>query len=300
MGLARTKELVELHQGTIAVESELMGETWFTLSFKKGHDHFDTAMVDDTIELVTNIVPGQKGLASILVVEDNAEMRNFVQELLSSQFKVLTASNGREGLEVLAEEHPDLIITDYMMPEMNGPEFFRKVRAQKVFEDTPIIFLSARAIAADRQNLLLEGVDDYLLKPFEEETLLNRVISLLSLKTERQKYKESNHSTDVTIDFMSQVKTIITELLSDSKLSPAVLAERLSVSERSLYRKVKEATGYTPLAYVKELRLQEARKLITSKAYASIAEVALNVGFEDHSHFSRTYKKRFGKLPSEE
>ncbi|GAB5525326.1 MAG: hypothetical protein Roseis2KO_31980 [Roseivirga sp.] len=300
VGLALTKELVELHQGSIKVTSELTGETRFTLTFKQGKDHFDPSFILEEAEPLVTTSPNQSGLASILVVEDNAEMRNFIQELLSSQFKVLTASNGREGLELLAEEYPDLIITDYMMPEMNGPEFFRKVRAQKAFEDTPIIFLSARAIAADRQSLLLEGVDDYLLKPFEEETLLNRVLSLLSLKTEREKYKESNHSTDVTLDFMSQVKAIITELLSDSKLSPAVLADRLSVSERSLYRKVKEATGYTPLAYVKELRLQEARKLITAKVYKSIAEVALNVGFEDHSHFSRTYKKRFGKLPSEE
>jgi len=300
IGLALTKELVELHQGTIKVSSELTGETRFALTFKKGKAHFDPAIVQEEVEVSPQLSPSQNGLSSILVVEDNPEMRHYVQEVLSNHFKVFTAANGRVGLELLKEEQPDLIITDFMMPEMNGPEFFRKVRAQVAFADIPIIFLTARAIATDRQGLLMEGVDDYLLKPFEDETLLNRVQNLLNLKTERGKYRAASESTDQERDFIDQAKTVTFKSLSDTKLTPAVLADTLSISERSLYRKVKEATGYTPLAFVKELRLQEARRLLTTKAYYSIAEVALAVGFEDPSYFSKNYKNRFGKLPSEE
>lgn len=300
VGLALTKELVELHQGNIEVTSMGDGLTKFELTFKLGKSHFDSTIIQEDEEPIELLSPGQNGLATILIVEDNAEMRHYVQDVLSSHFKVMSAVNGREGLEVMVDEKPDLIITDYMMPEMNGPDFFRKVRAQKSFSDTPIIFLSARAIEHEKKSLLQEGVDDYLLKPFEDEVLLNRVQTLLSLKSERSKYKENNDSTDQERDFIDQVKTLIMKSLADTKLNPAVLADALSISERSLYRKVKEATGYTPLAFVRELRLQEARRLLTSSAYDSVSEVASTVGFEDPSYFSKNYKSRFGKLPSEE
>lgn len=300
VGLALTKELVELHKGEISVTSNLKEFTCFMIKFQKGMEHLtsDQIVVEaESIQIATNANQGAK----VLVVEDNADMRHYLYELLSEKFKVSLAENGQDALNKIESIQPDLVITDYMMPQMDGVKFFRALKALKGFQDVPIVFLTARAIERDKASLLKEGVDDYILKPFDDKDLFSRINALLSLKGERTKYKSVSSEVGMGIEdrFLNQLRSTIFSSLSNPQLTPTILCEALSISERTLYRKAKAATGFSPQAYIKEIRLLEARKMIEERNYASISEVAYAVGFEHLSHFSASYKERFGKLASE-
>lgn len=299
VGLSLTKELVELHQGEISVKSSLNELTHFTLSFLKGTDHYTEDQVLKELDENVDSVSTQSG-AKVLVVEDNADMRHYLYELLSEQFKVSLAENGQDALNRIESIQPDLVITDYMMPEMNGVKFFRGMRQLEGLADVPVVFLTARAIERDRESLLKEGVDDYILKPFSDADLFRRIGQLLSLKGERKRHRNTSTGRveELESKFLNQLRATVFASIEDNMLSPTVLAEVLSVSERTLYRKVKASTGFSPQAYIKEIRLQEAQRLIEDGVYESISDVAYAVGFEHLSHFSASYKERFGVVAS--
>ena len=300
VGLSLTKELVHLHQAEISVTSSPGGSTRFTVSFLKGKSHLAAHELSEDTDLVHDEVQIDKGL-KVLVVEDNADMRHYLYELLSEKFRVSLAENGKDALNRIAGIQPDLVITDYMMPEMNGVKFFRAMRKLEGFADVPVVFLTARAIERDKEALLREGVDDYILKPFDDAELFRSIGQLLSLKVERRKHSSTTvaPADEMENKFLNLLRATVFASMHETSLSPAALAEVLSVSERTLYRKVKAATGFSPQAYIKEIRLQEARRLLEKNSYESISEVAYAVGFEHLSHFSSSYKERFGKLASE-
>lgn len=300
VGLALTRELVELHQGEITVSNEPNGYTFFTLRFKQGIAHFDESIIQDENELTFDLEHGSKsvGLSTVLIVEDNPEMMAHTKDLLQEDFVVYVASTGKEALEVLKEVTPDLIITDFMMPEMNGVELFRAVKSMEHISSIPFIFLTARLIEEERDNLLLEGVSDYIIKPFETKDLKRRVHALLNLKAERDSVFNEIDRNNTDFDFVKRLRGQVIEQIAETTLSPAVLAECFSVSERTLYRKIKESTGFTPQGYVREVRMQEARRLITANNNLSVAEVAYSLGFADPGYFSKNYKRRFGISPS--
>ncbi|MFY0592911.1 response regulator [Roseivirga sp.] len=300
VGLSLTKELVDLHKAEISVASVLQDSTCFTVSFLKGKDHFIADQVIPESESETEMISVREG-ATILLVEDNADMRHYLYEMLSDRFKVSLAENGQDALNKIEQVDPDLIITDYMMPQMNGAQFYKALRQIQGFVDTPVVFLTARAIERDREALLKEGVADYILKPFNDLDLMARIGQLLSLKQERAKHSLPSKPTSGEIEnkLMNLLRSTVYASLQDAELKPTTLAEALSVSERTLYRKVKAATGFSPQAYIKEVRLQEARRLIENKEYQSISDVAYAVGFDHLSHFSNSYKERFGMSASQ-
>lgn len=321
VGLALTKELVELHHGTVGAKND--GGAVFTLAFPKGKDHLTANQIVDHQESATlrnlgdkyplhddptiTIIPEKdqdSHAEHILLVEDNVEMRKFISGILSPYYQVSWAEDGAKGLEFLKETKPDLIITDYLMPNMDGYEMALEIKKTDELAFIPIVFLTARAREQDKINVLNLGVDDYLYKPFSTDELLVRVKNLLFNKKHRAEYieeQEIDSSEIVWKDFDSKLKQDIDRYIQEnikSEITGDDLAKIARHSERSLYRKVKANTGLSLMLYVKEYRLRQARSLLENKELPTVSEVSYAVGFNYLSHFTKSYKERFGKQPS--
>jgi signal transduction histidine kinase/DNA-binding response OmpR family regulator len=327
VGLALTKELVELHKGNIAVRSDSEVGTTFTVTFLKGKDHLMANQIlgqDDAQELKsltdkypltddvrTKEVSHQNGRSldatkpHLLLVEDNDELGNFVEDLLKDDYHVSRAENGRQGLDFLKNGKPDLILTDYLMPVMDGFEMTTEIKKNDDWAFIPIIFLTARTEEQDKIEVLNLGVDDYLFKPFNEEELKVRINNLLNAKNQRAEFvlQKSIDPRDIEWkEFPSKLKLDIDNFIK-TNIKEEITGEDLSTitgqSERSLYRKVKVNTGLSLMQYIKEYRLRTARALLESKEVQTVSEVSYAVGFNYLSHFTKNYKERFGKKPSE-
>lgn len=250
---------------------------------------------------------------TILVVDDNDDIRSFIRSLLESQYKVLEASDGQQGLEVAREFLPDLIIADVMMPRMDGLEFNLELKRDRSLSSVPIILLTARATPADYEAGLATEVDQYLTKPFDPDVLVARIQSLLCirhrlsdlLQRDAQEISQESipdvptvsESTSVSV-FVKNIMTIIQENLSDPDFSVDELAERMLVSRWQLRRRLVEDAGLTPNALIRQIRLEEASKLFLNRA-GNVSEVAYAVGFQSLSHFSRSFKAQYDLTPSE-
>lgn len=326
LGLALTKELVLLHSGTINVDSVPNQETTFSITFRKGKSHFietdislepsdqSTKSLEDKYPLYENPVVNDGPIPDptfeiedlhILVVEDNPEMGKYIADILKDfGYHVSLAINGKEGLDFLSKQKPDLILTDWLMPEMNGFEMASEIKKSEELAFIPMIFLTARAHDQDKINVLNLGVDDYLFKPFNPEELLVRIKNLLFNKNHRAEYIEEQEIGSSEIawkDFDSKLKQDIDSYIKEnikSEITGDDLAKIARHSERSLYRKVKANTGLSLMLYVKEYRLRQARSLLENKELPTVSEVSYAVGFNYLSHFTKSYKERFGKQPS--
>lgn len=242
----------------------------------------------------------------ILVVEDDALVRNSLLELLQlNDFETSCAKEGQEGLDLALTEPPDLIITDIMMPGMNGMEFCRNVLADPRLAHIPIIMLTARATEADRIEGLEQGAVDYLTKPYHSQELMLKVRNLIKAREEFKK-KNWQHLLATSFEdpdlgedeqFLKTVYKVIVEQMERFNFGVGDLADHLNVSERSLYRRVRELTGVPVAGFIREIRLQRARSLLEEERVKTVAELAYQVGFKSPKHFSRTYKKRFGVFP---
>ncbi|MCH2449200.1 MAG: response regulator [Gracilimonas sp.] len=243
----------------------------------------------------------------ILVVEDDDLIRTSLLELLElSEFKTFSAEEGREGLELAKRELPDLIITDIMMPVMNGMEFCRNVFQDNTLAHIPIIMLTARVAETDRIEGLEHGAVDYLTKPYNSKELILKVRNLLKA---REQFKKKNWQYLLAISFedsdlsedeqlLKSVYEGISKQIDRFDFGVGDLAGQLNLSERSLYRRVKELTGVPVAEFIREIRLQRARSLVENKQVKTISELAYKVGFKSPKHFSRAYKKRFGAFPN--
>lgn len=270
--------------------------------------------------------------AHVLVVEDHADLRAYLRQILQPHYEVREAENGRVALEVLAREPIDLISSDAMMPELGGIELLKHVKAHPEWRQLPFLMLTARASAEHRLSALELGVDDYLPKPFLAHELLVRVGNLLANYHERLRWRTAPDATaipsleaapvadsgqltatawEVAIapepateeaHVTALVRTLhylIPAILTNPGYTPQLLAEALHLSERTAYRRLKELTGLTPANWLREVRLERARQLLEAQAFPTVAEVAYEVGFLNPSHFTQLYSKRFGKKPSE-
>ncbi len=320
VGLALTKELMDLHHGEVLVSNEYGAK--FELSFLNGKDHLtadelasenETATselankyhLNETLVHEPEITQSPEGQPHILIVEDNPEMQTFLSELLAGQFNISRASNGKQGLEILKDVTPDLIISDYMMPEMDGFQFATEVKQSDKLTFIPFIFLTARTDEEDKLEVLNLGVDDYLFKPFNPQELLVRVSNLLYARRARQEYIEEEGLAADEIewkDFQSELQRNLDQYIDDhlhEEITSEQLTELTKISERSLYRKVKSNTGLSLLGYVKEYRLRKARTMLEERQFVTVSEVAYAVGYKYLSHFTKNFKERFGKQPSE-
>jgi signal transduction histidine kinase/DNA-binding response OmpR family regulator len=321
IGLALVSEFAELMGGKAYAESSLGVGSRFYFKFPKKkteiiHQAESNKIIiaeDDPIESIGTDF-------TILVVEDNHDMRDFVAQLLQERYKkVLTAQNGAEGLAILELEgtNIDLILSDVMMPELDGLSLLQKIKSHPSWYKIPVIMLTALASERDKLDALVIGVDDYLSKPFSVAELLIRVQNLLYNYHQRRKWlseedkttEEENedqlavdHSDNEVIsetDWLKATEEVIRSSIPSNVLDVNGLAKKMLLSPRQLSRKLKSLTGLTPAKFIREIQLQIARKELENGKAISIAEVAYNSGFDNPNNFSTTFKKRFGKPPSD-
>jgi len=243
---------------------------------------------------------------TLLIVEDNAELRNYLKKELRSFYKIITAINGKEGLELTTSKQPDIIITDVMMPEMNGLDFCKHVKSNLITSHIPILMLTAKSMVDDWVEGIDSGADAYLNKPFDMRVLKSRLAQLLSSrKLLFDKYfsalvedESEGNTTSLDKDFIQKVLAYINENLSDPGLSVDVLAGQLHLSRSQFYRKIKSLTNCTAVEFIRKIRLERAKQLI-ELGNTNINDVCYKVGFSTPSYFSKCFKKQFGLLPAQ-
>lgn len=311
IGLALTKELVVLHGGEISVDSKLNQGTTFIvrLPLVKASVELSNESISSANILMPPLsepeqVSTESEQAIVLVIDDHQDIRNYIQSCLADEYKVLTASDGEKGLKVAQEEVPDLIITDRMMPKMDGIQLTKNLKKHTVTSHIPIIMLTGKSSQESRLEGLQTQVDDYLTKPFDVVELKIRLKNLLeNRKKWVSNFEQQNEGVrkravpkSLEEQFLEKLTTIIQENLSDENFGVEQLGRAIHLDRTQLFRKLKALTGQNPSQFIRVLRLNAAHKLLQSQS-ASIAEVAFQVGFSNPSYFSRTFKAHFGKTP---
>jgi len=322
IGLHLVKEYIHMHGGEIRVESEPGQRTTFTVCLRKGKAHFEdsdlmetsvshqayeASRLDDseTKEMLSKTYP-----YTILITEDDDEVRGFLERELSLHFKIRTAANGKEALRVLEEEEISLVVSDVMMPEMNGFELCRTIKSQLLFSHIPVILLTA--LTDERQRIfgITGGADDYIQKPFHTDYVKIKIIHLLQ---ERQKLRErlleklrdnklllSEPEKVESIDdaFLRKFAEQIEAVYADPEYNVEKLSETLGLSRGHLHRKIKELTGTAPVEFLRTYRLNKATQLLRQNAY-TVSEVAYRTGFSSPAYFSKCFKAVYGVTPTE-
>lgn len=320
IGLSLTKKYIELHNGSISVESKPNEGTTFRLKFPKVDTKLESGITEkaevnqvpifidknEVYKPITSDTSNEKAEptgATILLVEDNHAMTVFISSVLSdANYRVITANNGQEALKTLSKVNPDLIISDIMMPVMDGFTFLKKVKEIDAYRAIPTIFLSAISDMQGKLESLSIGVNDYLVKPFNTTELLYRIDNLLEFPQQRKEamIELSDLPTGNEADSMIPKLTLIIEQrIEDNNLTVEQLAPEVAMSRSTLYREIKKRTGFSAGAFLKEIRLQKARQILESDSDMSLTEIVRSVGFQNTSYFNRIYHKRFGKWPSE-
>jgi len=329
IGLALTKELVEVMHGKITVESQAGKGTTFSLDIPLGKDHLKEseylirepakaererkpeepgamAEGEECVEEVYSDEESALGQPIVLTVEDHVEIRTHIREHLEDNFRVLEAGNGKTGLEIAIENVPDLIITDLMMPEMDGVELCKRLKTDERTSHIPVIMLTAKASVEDRLEGLETGADAYLTKPFNIKELRLRVTKLIE---QRKKLRE-RFSKEITLEpkdiavtsaderFLQKAMACVEEHMGDSDFDVGQFQEEMLMSRMQLFRKLKALTNHTPSEFIRNLRLKRAAKLI-EKEFGNMAEVCYEVGFNNLSYFAKCFKELFKVLPSE-
>ncbi len=327
IGLSLVHELVTLHKGKIELISEEGMGAEFLIKLKKGNAHLndneyisDKAIQNNKLDVVleefaeTYVHPADhftqnnqsQDQPTLLIVEDNADIRAYVRKHLSAEYKVLEAENGLEGFQMTQEALPDLVISDVMMPLSDGYELCQKIKQHPELDFIPVILLTAKAETSMKIEGLELGADDYVTKPFEIDELKARVKNLIQ---SRQKLKERLAESEVTsknpdqmgwinTPFANRVRNVVEEHIGDEDFSVVQLAEEVNVGRTTLYTRIVEITGKTPSEMIKLTRLYQAAQLLKEDA-GNISEIAYACGFKSISHFSKTFKAEFENSPSE-
>ncbi len=335
IGLALTKELVELHHGEINVESEVGKGSTFKILLPLGKDHlkkeeiaeqngnskfeirnlefenFESKEIDHRIE--ENSIEPEEAQPILLIVEDNADMRSYIRGYFEAGFRIIEAVDGVDGYEKSAEQIPDIIISDVMMPKMDGNVFCRKVKTDERTSHIPVILLTARASKESRIEGLETGADDFITKPFDGDELQVRVKNLIQQRQRIRKLLEEkiqkSHSviqidfadsgiTSMDEQFLQKVIEIVKEHHTDPEFNTKAFGRAIGLGRIQLNRKIKALTGQTTVSFIRTFRLNHAAELIKKKS-ATVAEIAYDVGFNSPSYFTECFRIYFGKLPSE-
>ncbi|ARV14668.1 hybrid sensor histidine kinase/response regulator transcription factor [Polaribacter sp. SA4-12] len=324
IGLEVVKSFVYLHKGEIEVESKVGSGTTFRILLPIGKDHYTENQIiykNDKIDNVKDqfllITPDETEVQStdntainktktILIVEDNVELIDYLKNELSNEYKVFVATNGKEGIKIAKETLPDAIITDVVMPEMDGFEFCKSIKTDASTSHIPVLMLTARTTIENRIEGIENGADAYMVKPFDLKLLKLRLSQLI---TSRQlifdKFfgaisgaDDKVNSSSIDKEFIKKLLDYINKNISDSNLSVEELASQLKLSRSQLYRKIKAITGQTVNEFIRKIRLERAKQILDAGS-ANISEACFSVGFSSPSYFSKCFKAHFGVLPSE-
>lgn len=327
IGLALSKSIVDLHHGQISVESRPResshdAETAFSVRLLKGNRQFSADQFGEAAGVFhtafTGIEEGQNEFSTttdlekkytLLLVEDNEELRAFEKEIFSESYHVLEAANGREALEMAYEHIPDLILCDVMMPEINGIDVCKELKSDLRTSHIPVILLTARSAVSQVVEGLSACADDYLVKPFDNNVLMLKVGNLIKgrdqLKQLYQKSLSSNQEEsssssvpDVNSEFLDKLRGLVLQNLEEADFGVNEMAFQVGMSVSVLYRKLRSLTGMTVNDFIKTVKMKRAFQLIESGHY-NVNEVATMIGYEDTRYFSKEFKKVYGKNPSE-
>ena len=327
IGLALSKSIVEQHHGYLTAESRaetetMAGSTMLTIRMLRENRHFSPEQIapkngdyigSTLLETAATLPAAHNGISAkkdntILIIEDNDQLRVFIRELFESEFNTLEAENGLRGLQLANEHLPDIVLSDIMMPDMNGLQLCSQLKENITTSHIPVVLLTARAQNQQIIEGLASGADDYLVKPFDPRILELKVRNLVRLRDDlKDRYRRSlltdqqesrNIAQDKNQEFILKLSSLVKEHISDRDFGVNELATQIGMSVSSLYRKLRSLTGLTINDFVKTVRFNEAKKLLDSGVY-NVSEVSMMIGFDDSKYFSTEFKKIFGKTPTE-
>jgi len=324
IGLALTKELVELHGGTIDLQSEEGKGSRFTVFIpaeRKAYSEKD--ILSDAPEYVMQSVesdldhllesPEKKVQTKmdenqeiLLVVDDHQDIRKYIRQNLGDEFSIMEAENGKEGLKIALQVIPDLVLSDIMMPEMDGTEFCRRLKEDTKTSHVPVILLTAKGSGDDKIEGLKTGADDYIIKPFEIEELKVRIKNLIEQRRNlRKKFKQEailkvkdTEETSMDEKFLIKLVEVVELHMDDEYFTVDQLGREVAMSRSQVHRKLKALTGQSASVFINALRLQRAMQMLREHA-GTISEIAYQVGFGSPNYFSKSFQKQYGYPPSE-
>ena len=349
LGLSLTRELVYLNNGTISYESEEGKGTTFYITLPINKESFDLTQIDEknkvdinkpmsavldlgeeesllendfvlTDKISKNVATdtmkpkeiadsSDEDAYTILIVEDNVELLMLMKQLLSRKYKVETARHGREAVELIEKTELDLIISDVMMPVMDGYELVKYVKNSVGYRHLPIIMLTAKTQETDKMDALTVGADEYMTKPFKMKELLLRIDNMIANRQRitrefKQQSIEEVKVKNVTMpspdnEFLEKAMTCVHNHLDDSDYDRDSFASDMGMSASSLYNKLRAVTGMNATSFIRDIRMKEACRLAKSTPGIRVSDLAYSVGYKDPKYFSTIFKKEFGMQPSE-
>lgn len=323
IGLSLAKAFVELHGGSISVESTLNVGTEFTVKLPVRHVSETVAEVDRTIareddgaelDNIESDFTFDDNKPLVLIIDDNRDIQKLVGELLASDYNIIAAPNGREGVRLAARYVPDLIICDVMMPVMDGLECCRRIKEEVSTSHIPVLMLTACSLDEQRVQGYESGADGYLSKPFSTSVLKSRCASLIAnrkrikdlwqsgpfpvVSDRKPKAMESLGTTDIDSDFYRRFLDILMKEIGNQDLNVDMIASKLGLERSQFYRKIKSLTNYAPVELIRRLRLQRGRELLLTTD-RTVAEIAYETGFSTPAYFTKCYRDAYGETPSQ-
>ncbi|MEQ8548692.1 MAG: ATP-binding protein [Cyclobacteriaceae bacterium] len=304
IGLMLSKRIAELHKGDIICESEENIGSTFTVKLLHGTDHYDPndLRIKDKASAINLLKEAQiQGKKLIMVIEDNEDILSYIKRSFTGDYSLITATDGKEGLFKIIENKPDLIISDVMLPSLNGKEICHIIKNDQNLSGIPVILLTALSGLDDKLAGLEVGADFYLEKPFDINVLKLSVKNLLkrSQLDKEISEKSKKKSSSIEESFLSNVIEIINKNLSNHEFSIDQLCDEVGLSRSNLFRKMKAITGFSPSDLIQEMRLNRAKQLMIDNANIRIEDVAYKSGFNDPKYFSTLFKKHFKMTPSD-
>lgn len=331
IGLALSKEIVNLHHGVIRAESPEGKGTVFIVELLLGKEHYRISEVDFYVSDTETAPAGDvsstdimaeedseeqteidASLPNLLLVEDNKDLCQLIKLQLEDKFNIHIANNGVEGLKKVHLYHPDIVVTDQMMPEMDGLEMLQSIRKDFQISHIPVIILTAKNDEGAKTKAITLGANAYITKPFSKEYLLARIDQLLSerllfrerirLQMENQKTTEEDsyeqYLVKKDVQFLEKIHQVIEENMDDSDFNIDTIASGIGLSRSAFFKKLKSLTGLAPVDLVKEIRLNKSVELIKNTDL-SISEIAFAVGFKDSGYYSKCFRKKYNQTPRE-
>ena len=320
IGLEMVKSFVELHKGTIEVESELGKGSVFKIILPYGKEFFKESKFLETedagqeasadkalksnqqVYAIEDILKKKEAKKKLLIAEDNVDLQDYLVSILEEDYEIILAADGQEGWLRTMEHRPDIIITDVIMPIMDGIAFSEKIKKDPTLSHIPIVILTAKEHVEDRIKGREAGADVYLIKPFNTKEL-KVILKQLLLKKDLSSSKPVNlpepklQETEFNDQFIQGVVAYIQENIENTSLNVETLSSHLCLSRSQVYRKIKSLTGLSPIEFIRRVRLEKSRTLFKNDKNLNVSEVAHKVGFLSASYFTVCYKKQYGELP---
>ena len=330
IGLALTKNLVDLHEATIRVESEKGKGSIFTIRFVRDNS-YPSALhkeVTETVEAETGTknteITATPEHLTLLIVEDDEDVRDYIANAFASTYNVVCAENGKEGLDKVRETLPDIVVSDIMMPEMDGIELCNAIKSDMATSHIPVILLTAKDSLLDKEEGYNSGADSYMTKPFSAKLLQARINNILDTR-HRLSMKFIMHSDENPVspanneetsnateqqetgsiqlspldkEFIARLHKLVEDNIEIEDMDMPFLTDKMCMSHSTLYRKVKSITGLTPVEFTRKIKLNKAKQLLMSEE-VDPAEIPFLTGFNSSAYFRRVFKKEFGVTPKE-